>query len=465
MRSFKFLLGLPLAAALILCGAGTSSAESPVTFDGHLRLRSWFFDKYFSQSADANGRHASRSDSWAESRLRLNVSFKPNESVEIRWRAQGPGSARWGSRRAEDRTLRSEYFYGIARTGIGDFSIGRVSSDIDSSGLQTLGWTPSYGMGTQFYIFDMDSDMDGAMYRWHTDNFGVKAFYVKRDTTPPQAFAPVRDADYDRFSVEPYWTWDTGGASIALQYDNDKTGRAADGRDSLKFVSVNPAFAQSFDVGEQSKLTFHAEAKFAWGKRSYAPGSAAALDPRTKSKVTGAGAYMDLNLDYGPGDATLAGWWFNGANRSEGDLANRIDTKDLVDPGTAFYPFLIFYKAYGDQPAGSMGLEGNGTPGHWALALMGKQRLNDWVSLTYGLGHFRKTGGYTLANGRSVSKTLGTEVNLGLAVKLLDNLTWSTNAAFFDSGSYYQDRYGNGRSGSGLDRTIWGWGNELMFSF
>jgi hypothetical protein len=457
-------MAIPLAAALILSAAGVSHAASPVTFDGHLRLRAWFFDNYFNDTADARGHHASRSDRWAESRLRINVSFRPNDMIEVRWRAQGPGAARWGSQNPGDRALRSEHFFGIARTSVGDFSVGRVSSDMDSAGLQTLGYLPGYGMGTQFYVFDSDNDTDGAMYRWHSDTFGVKAYYAKRAATVPEADRWDTDADWDRFSLEPYWTWETGGASLAVQYDSDKTAGPS-GRDSLKYVSVNPAFAQSFQVGQQSKLTFHAEAKVSWGKRSYAPGSAASLDRRTETKVTGAGAYADLDLDYGSGDVALAGWWFDGADEREGEFDYRRNSKNLVDPGSAFYPFLIFYSAYGSQPAGTKGLDGRDLPGHWAVALMGKHTLNDWATLTYGVGHFRRSADFTLAGGAKASRSMGTEFNLGLQVRLMDNLTWGTNLAVFDTGHYYSDRYGHGASGSGLDRTIWGWGNELMFSF
>ncbi|MDR1080737.1 MAG: hypothetical protein LBQ79_07200 [Deltaproteobacteria bacterium] len=464
MRILRNILAIPMAAALMLLAAGTSDASSPVTFDGHLRLRSWFFDNYFNDSPDSRGHHASRSDRWAESRLRINVSFMPNDMIEVRWRAQGPGAARWGSRNPSDRALHSEHFFGIVRTPVGDFSAGRVSSDMDSAGLQTLGYLPGYGMGTQFYIFDSDDDTDGAMYRWHSDIFGVKAYYAKRASTPQTALRRDTDADWDRFSVEPYWTWDTGGASLAIQYDSDKT-TDPNGRDSLKYFSVNPAFAQSFMVGERSKLTFHAEAKLSWGRRSFAPGSAASGDRLVKKKVTGAGAYADLDLDYSSGDVALAGWWFDGADERENANPLHRNPKNLVDPGTAFYPFLIFYSAYGSQPAGSMGLDGRDLPGHWAVALMGKQNLNDWVTLTYGIGHFRRSAGYTLTDGSRTSRTMGTEYNVGLSVKLLDNLTWGTNLAVFDTGGYYRDRYGRGMNGTGLDRTIWGWGNEIMFSF
>ncbi|MDR1314464.1 MAG: hypothetical protein LBQ12_12440 [Deltaproteobacteria bacterium] len=464
MSFFRKLFALPIAAALLLCGAGISQAASPVTFDGHLRLRSWFFDNYFNEKADPNGRHASRSDSWVESRLRINVSFQPNDNVEIRWRAQGPGSARWGSKDGNDFLLRSEHFFGIARTQFGDFSVGRVSSDMDSAGLQTLGYLPGYGMGTQFYAFDSDSDTDGFMYRWHSDIFGIKAYYAKKATTVQNSTVWDKDADWDRFSVEPYWSWDTGGASLAVQYDSDKTLRP-DGRDSLKYVTVNPAFAQSFLVGDNSKLTFHAEAKLSWGKRSFSPNSPAALDPLVEDKVTGFGAYADLDLDYSSGDVALAAWYLDGQDEKEGADPLHRNPRNLVDPGSAFYPFLIFYSAYGAQPDGTKHLEGRELPGHWALAVMGRHVLNDWATLTYGAGHFRRTADFTRADGSKASRSMGTEFNLGLSVKLMDNLTWGTNLAVFDTGSYYDGRYSKGTPGAGLDKTIWGWGNELMFSF
>jgi hypothetical protein len=350
------------------------------------------------------------------------------------------------------------------KTDIGTFSVGRISSDIDSAGLQTLGYAPGWGIGTSHLIFDQDSDMDGAMYLYSSDVFGLKAFYAKRGTVQTGVNEWHKDADWDRFSIEPFWRWDDGGASVALQFDSDRTIKA-DGRDSLRFFTINPAFMQSFRVGEEALLTLHGEAKIAWGRRGYLPGTPGTADSNFERKITGAGAYLDLALDYGSGDATLAGWWMDGADRTEGDNPLHLNEKSLVDPGDGFYPFMIMYRVYGQQIPGSKSLEARNLPGHWALALLGKHEVNDWLTLTYGLGNFRRTGDYTLANGRSVSKAMGFEANAGVIVQLLDNVAWTSTLGLFVPGSYYEDRYAPGVSGAGLDRKIIGWGNELMFTF
>ncbi|MDR1081046.1 MAG: hypothetical protein LBQ79_08830 [Deltaproteobacteria bacterium] len=482
MKFRTVVLALVAAAAFQVWVAPFASAESPVTFSGYLRLRTFALGGFFSNSPDLD----KVSDRFAVTRLRVNVSFKPTDNVEIRWRFHGPHAARWGTTATGgtgDFTLYSLYFFGIVKTDWGTISAGRVSSDIDSAGLKTLGYTPAWGFSSQGWIFDRDSENDGVMYYNEWENgFGLKAFYVKRASRPPYYSSGgveryFKDADYDRVSVEPFYKWESGAASLAVQYDRNSydytygTNIAAVASvnpptadvDTNYVVTINPALIQSWAVGVDKSLTFHAEAKYAFGKRRPGP-----VNGEKQREITqdGFGAYADLTLSYPQGDASLAGWYFRGNDAGVGHaIGAQSDYKDhgLVNAGEGFYPFLLFN--YGNSSLASnnaaINLEGYQSPGHWAAALLGNHKLNDYVTLNYAVGTFRKTNDYYLTDDKKASRSLGSEIDLGLTVKIMDNLLWQTKFALFDAGHYYSDRYDRPE----FNRNIWGWANEFLFTF
>ncbi|MDR0615040.1 MAG: hypothetical protein LBF82_03685, partial [Lactobacillales bacterium] len=72
------------------------------------------------------------------------------------------------------------YYYGFLRTEYGNISVGRISLDFDSAGLQTLGYSPTWGFNAQAFPFDRDTEADGFLYRKDWENgFGLRAYYAK----------------------------------------------------------------------------------------------------------------------------------------------------------------------------------------------------------------------------------------------------------------------------------------------
>jgi hypothetical protein len=497
MMFCRVALAFVVALFFLFSGAPFASAESPITFSGYLRLRTFAMGGFFSNSPNLD----KVSDRWAVSRLRVNVSFKPTDNLEVRWRFHGPHGARWGTTSTGaggDFSLYSLYFFGIINTGWGKISVGRVSSDIDSAGLKTLGYTPSWGFSSQGWIFDRDSENDGIMYFNEWENgFGLKAFYVKRahrsgnqtyaNVAPPNDHRFYKDEDYDRISIEPFYKWESGAASLAIQYDRNKydesygrniaapanVSRADADVDKNYVVTINPALIQSWAFANDMKFTIHAEAKFAFGRRLEGPTLPVPQtgDNRRTIKQDGFGAYLDLTLEYPQGDASLAGWMFRGNDegfRHDTDESMGYKDHSLVNAGEGFYPFLLFN--YGNSTmassAGIYNLEGYQAPGHWAVAILGNHKINDYVTINYAIGTFRKTNDYYLydpaVRGKEkTSRSLGSEIDLGFTVKIMDNLLWQTKFALFDAGKYYADRYNRPE----FDRNIWGWANEFLFSF
>lgn len=418
----------------LTCAPVFSAGE--VEFSGLYRVRTYALGNYWNSGGNRGDDLNSLSEQYFVSRLRLNFVFRPTDQIEVRWRFHAPHHTRWGAS-GEGLATRSMYYYGIAKTDFGRFSIGRQDLDLNAAGLQTLGYMPTWGLASQGFIFDVDSEDDGIRYDYKWDNWGLKAFYIK-EKSDDSGFGS--DQDYDRFSVEPYYAWDNGGLALAVQYDRDMAAKNSKGGfyDTNYYFSLNPAFMHQWNVGEGKSLSVHLEGKYSKGRRQTEPGA-------SKYGIDGAGIYADLNYNYGPGDLTLGGWWFDGG----------LDDKhNLVHPGEGFYPFLIFYGLA--QARGAKGLEGFMEGNHWGGALLGSHSLTSEVKAFYGVGHFTKNK--TL---EGVSKNMGTEIDLGLNIQLLDNMRFSTKAAYFMPGDYYKERYDR----RDYDKNIMAWMNELMIFF
>ncbi|MDR2349167.1 MAG: hypothetical protein LBF41_00900 [Deltaproteobacteria bacterium] len=438
-------LALFAMAFSALIFAGASRAESPVTFSGFIELNRYDHGGYFNVT-DYLPKADDLGDHYFSTRLRLNVSFKPTDYLEIKWRLHAPHAQRWGTGTAQ-LTPSTRYIYGIVTTAIGKFSAGRISYDLNSAGLQTLGYLPYWGMNAQFNPFDVDSEDDGIMYRNDWDNgFGLKAFYLKDASE-----SDVKDGDYDRYSIEPYYKWEGGGASFAVQYDRNMTNDVIENY----YVSVNPAIVHSFAVGEGTSLGFHAEAKYSVGKRR----DTAASDEYT---IDGLGVYADLALMYPSGDVTLSGWWFNG--NEEGDPASHVTgggtRHDLVDGGEGFYPFVVFYLGH-YHDAGYFNHNSYMQPNHWGVALLGNHRFTEKINFNWSVGTFQRVKDYFNAEDKAISKNMGTEADLGLDVTLMDNLYFNSKVGVFAPGDYYQQRYPT----ASISDLVWAWGNRLTYTF
>jgi hypothetical protein len=455
-----FVWALCLAISAII-GSSELRAESPVTFSGYLRIRAYATGGYFPPA----GGEDKASDRLLLTRFRVSLVFKPNENVEVRWRFHAPHNTRWGTDASTQYGVRTMYAFGILKTDCGKFSIGRISSDIDSAGLQTLGYLPTWGMGSQAYIFDHDSERDGMIYRNDWDNgFGLKVFYSKMNSYSSNANYSPKDADYDRYSVEPYYKWETGGVSLALQYDrNNYSSTAILTDDPVKnySFSLNPAFTQKWVLQEKLALALHAEAKYSNGKyKNPVPVNA------ESHRQDGFGAYVDLALEYAKGAATLGGWYFDGNGQRQASATANPTTDgtrrhDLVQPGEGFYPFVVFYLNHTAPARRLATFGGKESPNHWAVALMGNHKITDNITLNYGVADFRRSRGVQLVDGSQVSKHLGTEFDLGIVIKFLDNVQFSSKVGVFSSGPYYSQFYNN----DVYDGNVWAWGNEIIFNF
>jgi hypothetical protein len=163
----------------------------------------------------------------------------------------------------------------------------------------------------------------------------------------------------------------------------------------------------------------------------------------------------------------LAGWWVSGTGRGSAD------GRSLFDMGPDFLPLIVAYdttaKWYKSAARGAINDantrsaasdwdRGKGN-NHWAVALNGAHTFTDDLTLTYTLAHLalNKT-----APGRG--KSIGFEADLGLALKLLDNLEFRTTFGYLFAGPAL-DLPAQQAVGTQSAADSYAWYNTLTFSF
>jgi hypothetical protein len=325
---------------------------------------------------------------------------------------------------------------------------------------------------------------------------------------------PGDQQNKDLFILQPSYHWDTGAASLAMIYLSDQTRGGKDvlipettnanslpeadvygqaDMASLKEFYLNPAFAQSF-----GDFSVHFEGMFASGKDHAQTGTA--------NKSGGSGLYLDLDYNYGPGNAMLAGWWIEGTKEGADVKAKNMvgsgGTNDII--GGGFQPFIV---AYGETRAGrrdsAIGQantfsaanpldEGHGN-NHWAMALAGSHAFTDAVTLNYAAGYLalNKAASLDVQQARfgkdstgtdivpdlsvitAAKKDIGWEVDLGFDIQILDNLKLNTSFGYLVAGKALDYYTATSTDGDIANTTLekvrakdaYTWYNTLTFSF
>ncbi len=374
----KRALAMALGAMMVAGSAAPASAASHIDFSGYYRT-------VFVSDTNNSFRSEPRAftDSYFMDRLQIDLTFSPTDEISVYWRMRGPGSyQRWGETTGGT-NLRTKFIYGEIKQDWGTVLVGRLSDDLDTAGLGALGYMPStQPIWTNVGPFDRGDIMDGIRWTNTWDNgWTLLAQYSKLGNNADNLWDDGfrhSDQDWDRYQALVNYVWDGGGASLHVLYDRDAQydGRFVDddgvgvfdGYDSSLFSPyagtfptkqerwfVNPAVMHSW-----GDFSFHFEGIAGWGTQDFTQTSvwgkkAGSLD------MSGYGAYLDFDYNYGPGNVTLSGWWTQGTDLGEGygnigggwyawDPSQWGKSKSLADiVGGNFYPLLV---AYGGVAAG-----------------------------------------------------------------------------------------------------------------
>ena len=469
---------LTLGAALAAGSAGPALAASQVDFTGYYRVM------FMSEgNTDHTQGLRSSSDTYFQHRLNLDVTFRPTDELAVHWRLRGPGSyQRWGG---GDMSLYTDYIYGEIKQGWGTILVGRMGDDLDVYGLAGLGYQPeNIPIYTNVGPFDRADNMDGVRYSRAWDN-GVSLMlqYGLLDnnniTGGTVNYDPITDsADqyYNRYQIEVAYAWDGGGAALNAYYDRNAqpNGRHGtygwgyqgnyNGLIYLNDFSIfqrpkNPVSGNIIDNGRLHMVKkietwgFNPAVMHSWGDfsfhfeglitrgftvfRTQQHGVYSFYDQDGE----GYGAYLDFDYNYGPGNATLAGWWVSGTDLNENPDDLRATNKSLADlVGGNFYPLLVAYNGLNLNPGGSrhngnqgralsaVGFANNGYENYVYEGHMGGAFFNDTIQP--GNGDYHDSISYISLNGielntNSVSRVTGGDIVAAVKGAFLDQVLTS----------------------------------------
>ena len=479
----------------------------------------------------------------------LFVTFQPTDEISIHWRVHLLNDVdRFGSSRGGLQHF-SKHLYGTIKKEWGAVSIGRLGSMANNYGLASLGHFPqSKDWGLESVgPFDDLGNIEGFEYRHDWDSgFGLLAQFSRWPNYGSGYSSLSSDYDNDRYTIEPKYKWENGGAALGLVYERNAGGDGRNGQgekthnavDKTEAWYINPSFVHSFGA-----LSIHAEAKAGWGQIEYYHAKGAAEDKK-RTDTSGYGAYLDLTYKYDSGDLILSGWWLGGTDLEESAKPGG-KSKSLVGIGSEFYPLIIAYNynawgynrlAYQGYDLNASGLANNafnnyivanrgkvlsgGTsadiPGqagqtvrafgrerwssfnnntdanNWGLNLSGHYALTPEVDLRAAVAYLRLNHAnyqvldqYDISVGnefsglgyKKQSKDLGWEIDVAVAVKLLDNVDFSSTLGYMFTGDAYKSLKGYEISdpdpaGNRKARAVWedakdsyGWYNTLTFVF
>ncbi|MDR1871335.1 MAG: hypothetical protein LBS60_05300 [Deltaproteobacteria bacterium] len=475
----KKFLTLVLGATLAVGLSIPAEAASKVDVSGWYRVLHHNLVN-FNRAADSD---LAQSDSFFEHRLNVTVDFRPNDDVLVSWNLRAPNLVRWGAASGGSNftqgssnaaVVYTRAIYATITQDWGKLSIGRFPETFPTvmNGLKTLGYT--YGT-TYIYAnpFDYKDVVDGILYSYTLDNgFGIHVYYAKWETidTGPGVEYRDKDMDYDRFGVEPFYKWDSGGATLNLEYRRDMRVRSTE-KDYSFFI--NPALYQAW-----GDFSLRFEGKIGWGETTD--------EIIGKIDREGLGLYLQATYNYGSGDLNLMGWFADGSSINE--RKNGKD-HDLVNIGD-FAPFLV---AYYDQTLGnrisvfrndndvysyskyeiedfkdnsrrrgSLGARGiDSGSNHWGLGLLGNHNFTDKIRFNWGIGYFRLVE----ETYPGQKKDLGVEVDVGLRVQLLPGVTYETQIGYMFNGDAWRNGLGTEAVPYRDAKDTYAWLNALQFAF
>jgi hypothetical protein len=467
----KVLALLGLGALLVAGSALPAAAASQVDFSGYYRL-------YFSNlwNKDYGDKDSKVSDSAFTNRLNLDFTFRATDEVAVLWRLRAPNAQRWGDS-AANTAATTVFAFGEVKQDWGTLSIGKLRESYSYTGLSNLGWRPNGADGSGVYTamnpFDIADDaFDGIRYsnRWDSGFQLVAQFNRLKDVAPPEGGTIKSNQSSDLYILEPAYFWDGGGATLGLHYLRDHAGFSTyyghTAKDpAVKMYYLNPAFSHRLDNG----IGIHFEGKAGSGTDDYYKAWGGGPE-----KLSGYGAYADVDYKYGPGNVNLAGWWTSGDDGSSTDK-----TKDAVGMGRTFKPLLVAYgnnaspRLSGVQGGGAVNLanslSGPGTIGqglfgtrtngdqanHWAVDLNGSHKLTDDITMIYALAYLSLNKA-----DEGAKKDIGTEADLSFQIQLLDNLRLGTSFGYPFAGKALDDKDNDIQAAA-----AYAWFNSLTFSF
>lgn len=477
-------------------------AETKLDFSGHYRVRYW----YRNNSSLSNDADQEDKQSYFDQRFRIQPTFTVSDCLKLvtRWRAINGVQYGQNPSGMNNSDLWLERAYMDIKTKYGLFAIGRQSGG--TAGLTSLGYDGPLGMTTSdlLYVdpFDSEGPRDRIKYTLPLGAATLVGVYEKTTeqdsgnlggapaNTYPQGWFGYDD-DRDLYALAGLYKWATGNAGLWFIYTRDHTvTESTETQNNVNFLpyvyrdtniyTINGALINSF-----GPFSLHFEGIYQFGT-SNVPGAYAwnganwvYANVDRDVDLEGWGVYLDMNYNFGPGDAGLMFSYVDGADVEVDNAGNITKVSGMTGMGGDHAPFLVFYDVgvvnnhqmtnyFANAGANLMQNPlGNPISNHWMLGLYGDYSLTERLMLYASIGYFSLTDfdrdqatilGF--APNEEPSKDLGAEMDVLLTWKIMDGLMYSSGFGYFWGGDAYN--YGVSANETG---NAYAWKNMLKLSF
>jgi len=362
-------------------------------------------DTSFSGSLRARGAYTSHtdflnnaSDAYMDGRFRLQTKFTVSDNLSVTTRFDALekkwGLADSGQATTSDDNIDFDRAYMTFTTGVGKFDVGRMSAGM---------W------GT--LVFDSGYDADRIKFTTQVGPLTIIPIFQKHIENDSEGTTTLNsDQDVDAYILAlVYKMEDVTSGLLAVWYDwADTAGQ------QTTYLRLNPFMKANF-----GNFSLAAEADYRTGQTEYDAAGTADLD---KDELE---FFIEGGMSFGAFKAEAGYIFVSGDN-------NATDNEDNAHTGVGAEWEKIWYLTNGSTAGGQLGTI---AAGHGAQIIYGALSYDATEDLNVGVL-------VAVAEADEVPATYddeyGTEVDLKLSYKIMDNLKYSAVAAFLSVGDYWK---------------------------
>jgi len=452
----KKLLVLTLGALLVVFMAGSALAATSISFSGSYQVRGFYLSNPEMKGGDENTANDGEvSSAWFDHDLYIYTTFKVTDALSLKLNINAYGGQMWGDIQANrwwgsgaemlgasgpggagainDSSPEFYQCYMQIKTQYGLFYFGRMAGG--QAGLIMVPAAQASPVSAPRYVFDSEASRDRFKWFLPLGKAGLLFVYEKSaEKGGQQAYAArVSDYDMDQWAFAPMYNWEHGHANVLFALLRDR--HNVDGTSLFTAIRprygnagrvdvwfIHPALRLNYDMFE-----FNTELYWASGTADFNNPALQDID------VEDSAYYFDLQYKYGPGKIGLMYLWCQGDD-DQFDASKAVkDNKDsvaILRSGADFQPLYAAYGAYD-------GLRYN-TDNHQLISLWWDHSLTEDLMLhaAYGWIKINKPG--KTAGGANISDDYGSEFDLGIAYKLMNNLEYQAHFGYFMPGDFWK---------------------------
>jgi len=391
------------AAALgLLAGLATTASAVEFKISGHYTAEGIYLDKGIGHNngggVDLNDNNAT-ADAWYQHSFEIKPTMKVNDKISMLATIRLADNNIWGSQADNSGTMSNN----------NDFYVQHLFMDYSSPiGKIRVGRTPAGGYGLAF----ADTDVSADRIMWWP-NFLAKPwstlFYIQK-STERDSYTTASSTDTDHYEARLNYKDDNVDAGVRYGYTNNNS--VADS----EMQSVT-----AYGIYKMDNFFGKGEVTHNFGNKN------------SSTDFDTWGGMVQVGGKFGPVTPSLM--YFYGSGDNDGDLN---DSEAFGSTGTEFTPLYIL-------TGRNTGLlnpdQANGGGAHAAMAAAGVHGVvlavdyaaSDRLTLRGALGWAKADDEMS-----GWDDEYGWEANVGVAYKLLDNLTYEARAGYLDTGDFFK---------------------------